>query len=119
MSNKIEITNWKKYKELRNIMCPIVFHGFCGLMIIMKKAESLTDDNPEDSSVTDDSIMTIATADAIMNNKSSKESYLKWGNNYPNAGYGSSFRNWLGSKNHKPYNIFGNGSAMRVSPIVG
>jgi len=66
---------------------------------------------------TDDTVLTIATADAILNNKSFEQAYKEWGNMYPNCSYGNSFRNWLESDNPKPYNSFGNGSAMRVSPI--
>lgn len=72
---------------------------------------------PQGSRYTDDSVMTIATADAILNGKSFTQSYYKWGNSYPKAGYGGMFRKWLMSDNPKPYNSFGNGSAMRVSPI--
>lgn len=72
---------------------------------------------PEGSYATDDSILTIATAESILKNKSFQESYLKWGNKYPNAGYGNNFRDWLRSDNPMPYNSFGNGSAMRVSSI--
>lgn len=70
------------------------------------------------SKYTDDTAMTIATADAILNDKSFKECYLKWGQAYPNAGYGGKFRKWLVDKDPQPYNSFGNGSAMRVSPCA-
>jgi len=40
----------------------------------------------------------------------------KWGRLYPNSGYGGRFGNWLFSGEHEPYNSWGNGSAMRVSP---
>lgn len=63
---------------------------------------------------TDDTVMTIATADAILHNKSFEESYDYWGNKYPNAGYGCMFQSWLSSTNKQSYNSFGNGSAMRV-----
>ena len=71
----------------------------------------------EESQLTDDSVLTIATADAIINKISYKEAYYKWGNMYPRAGYGGSFRKWLKSRNPQPYNSWGNGSAMRVSPV--
>jgi len=45
------------------------------------------------------------------------EIYQRFGRDFPNVGYGFSFREWLQSKEPKPYNSFGNGSAMRVSPI--
>lgn len=73
---------------------------------------------------TDDSVMTIAVAEALMDTmgKSDEEVYnalissmRKWGHKYPNAGYGGMFYEWLHSENPKPYGSFGNGSAMRVS----
>ncbi len=39
------------------------------------------------------------------------------GRKYPKAGYGGLFRRWLNTDNPEPYNSFGNGSAMRVSPV--
>jgi ADP-ribosyl-[dinitrogen reductase] hydrolase len=66
---------------------------------------------------TDDTVMTIATADAILNNMSFQDAYLKWGNKYPNLSYGSNFKSWLLSSDPRPYNSYGNGSAMRVGPI--
>lgn len=69
------------------------------------------------SRFTDDSVLSIATADALLQNYSFEEAYLKWGRKYPLAGYGENFMNWLSSSNPLPYNSFGNGSAMRVAPI--
>ena len=68
---------------------------------------------------TDDTVMTIAVADGLMNGGSSDnfiDSLKKFGRLYPNSGYGSGFRRWLFSNNREPYNSWGNGSAMRVSP---
>jgi len=67
--------------------------------------------------ITDDSVLTIATADAILNNKYYSDCYDYWGNKYPYAGYGGNFKNWLKDGNKQPYNSYGNGSAMRVSPV--
>lgn len=66
---------------------------------------------------TDDTILTVATADAILNGRSYKEAYLDWGRRYPNpkGAYGASFVRWL--RCPEPYNSFGNGAGMRVSPI--
>lgn len=69
------------------------------------------------SEFTDDSVLTVATADALIHHLSYSESYHKWGNLYRDAGYGGSFRRWLRSSNPQPYNSWGNGSAMRVSPV--
>lgn len=68
---------------------------------------------------TDDTICTVAVADAILNNKEYKESMIKWCRLYPHqtGGYGGSFAKWIFSDNPKPYNSYGNGSAMRVSPV--
>lgn len=73
---------------------------------------------------TDDSIMTLALAQAILNcNGDYSDLRLQavscmqaFGNKYPNAGYGGKFRRWLTEKNPAPYNSLGNGAAMRVSP---
>lgn len=77
---------------------------------------------------TDDSVMTIAVGDALINvleNGITNENGIKkeivgsmrvWGKEYPHAGYGGMFRKWL-SSDMGPYNSFGNGSAMRVSSV--
>jgi ADP-ribosylglycohydrolase len=75
----------------------------------------------DDCFFTDDTVMTIATADAIMNGGEKDDfidAYKKWGRLYPNSGYGSGFGNWIHSDSRKPYNSWGNGSAMRVSPCA-
>lgn len=66
---------------------------------------------------TDDSVLTIATADVILNGKGYAEAYKEWGRKYPNAGYGARFSGWLRSDNVTAYGSYGNGSAMRVSPV--
>lgn len=73
-----------------------------------------------ESSFTDDTICTIAIADAIVSGKSYKDSLLEWCRAYPSpmGGYGGSFARWNRSDNPQPYNSFGNGSAMRVSPVA-
>lgn len=70
---------------------------------------------------TDDSVMTCAVADAIMEGGTAKqfvESMKRIGRHYPNAGYGGRFFDWLFSDSVDPYNSYGNGSAMRVSPCA-
>ena len=72
---------------------------------------------------TDDSIMTIAVAKAILENNCEfdglKKKAVEWmqkiGKQYPNCGYGGRFRRWINSNDPKPYLSYGNGSAMRVS----
>jgi ADP-ribosylglycohydrolase len=66
---------------------------------------------------TDDSVLTVAIADAIIRGQSYKESVLAWGRRYPDRGYGWHFGQWLFLDDPRPYNSWGNGSAMRVSPI--
>lgn len=79
------------------------------------------------SRFSDDSVMTIAIADGLL--QVSKDASLDeirsavtrsmqcWGQKYPRAGYGGRFIYWLYAENPQPYGSFGNGSAMRVSPV--
>ena len=69
------------------------------------------------SRFTDDTVLTIAVAYSILSQTSYKDAIKKIGNRYPNAGYGGTFIHWLMSKDAGPYNSWGNGSAMRVSPV--
>ena len=78
------------------------------------------------SEFTDDTVLTIAVAQALMDVESGTKSDIsatvqasmqKWANKYPNAGYGRMFIKWLSSRYPKPYGSFGNGSAMRVSSV--
>lgn len=93
----------------------------------------------EDCFVTDDSIMTLAVAKAIMDTdkefltdnvierqdaiylNSLSQNTIKYmqsiGRKYPDCGYGSSFGQWIFSEDPQPYNSYGNGAAMRISPI--
>ena len=64
---------------------------------------------------TDDTVCTIAVADAIVNQKSFAETLRKWCRKYSFVGYGPSYRRWIRLENGEPYNSWGNGSAMRVS----
>jgi len=66
---------------------------------------------------TDDSVLTIAVAYAITSKTPYYKAIREVGRRYPRAGYGGSFVHWLFSDHPKPYNSWGNGSAMRVSPI--
>lgn len=69
------------------------------------------------SSFTDDTVLTVAVAHAILTGRSYLEAIRDVGRRYPNAGYGGLFSGWLRSEDSRPYNSWGNGSAMRVSPI--
>ena len=69
---------------------------------------------------TDDTICTVAIADAILNGRNYQESLLDWCRRYPSpkGAYGGRFAQWIRSLDPEPYNSFGNGSAMRVSPCA-
>jgi ADP-ribosylglycohydrolase len=79
------------------------------------------------SEFTDDTVMTIAVAEAFLDMQIGEDDdvtrdrlvyYLReWGNRYPHAGYGLRFSRWLRDRHPEPYNSWGNGSAMRVSPV--
>ncbi len=66
---------------------------------------------------TDDTVLTIAIAKAILEDRNYFKAVREIGKKYPHAGYGGSFIHWLRSTAPKPYNSWGNGAAMRVSPI--
>ena len=69
------------------------------------------------SRFTDDTVLTVAVAFSILNNADYASSIKRFGLKYPHAGYGMSFYRWLYSEKSKPYHSWGNGSAMRVSPV--
>ena len=69
------------------------------------------------SAFTDDTVLTMATAHAILTHSSYTVAFKEYGRRYPNAGYGASFHQWLFSPVSTPYNSWGNGAAMRVSPV--
>ncbi|AFZ15394.1 ADP-ribosylation/Crystallin J1 [Crinalium epipsammum PCC 9333] len=73
----------------------------------------------DDSEFTDDSILTVAVADTILNGGNYTEKFKQYFQSYPNpkGGYGGRYLRWASSDNSEPYNSFGNGSAMRVSPV--
>ncbi|MDP2835337.1 MAG: ADP-ribosylglycohydrolase family protein [Pseudomonadota bacterium] len=65
---------------------------------------------------TDDTVLTIAVADALLNHRPPAEAFKDWGRRYPNVSWGGRFSRWLFSDETAPYGSFGNGAAMRVSP---
>jgi ADP-ribosylglycohydrolase len=67
--------------------------------------------------ITDDSVLTLAVADAILSGRGYGKCIHQYAQMYPNCGYGGFFRRWMYSDDPRPYNSFGNGSAMRVSPV--
>jgi ADP-ribosylglycohydrolase len=66
---------------------------------------------------TDDTVMTVATAEACLGGLDYASAFKKWGRLYPDADYGGRFNQWLLDESLKPYNSYGNGSAMRVSAV--
>lgn len=69
------------------------------------------------SRFTDDTVLTIAVAHAILGDGDYARSLQQFGRRHPDAGYGGSFINWLFTPDARPYHSWGNGSAMRVSPV--
>jgi ADP-ribosylglycohydrolase len=69
------------------------------------------------SRFTDDTVLSVATAEAILTDGDYGAAYRKWANLFPQAGYGGAFKRWFVVANAPPYNSFGNGSAMRVGPV--
>lgn len=80
------------------------------------------------STFTDDTVMTLAVAQALLAAAPEEDESLtrcrliasmqRWGKAYPHAGYGTRFLDWLWSDDPQPYHSYGNGSAMRVSPVA-
>jgi ADP-ribosylglycohydrolase len=71
----------------------------------------------EDCKFTDDTVLTIAVADCLMNNGNYTEYIKNYARKYTGRGYGGRFRQWISSESMEPYNSWGNGSAMRVSAV--
>jgi ADP-ribosylglycohydrolase len=71
----------------------------------------------EASRFTDDSVLTIAVADCLLTGSSYVDRFHEYARRYPDRCYGAGFWHWVESGSRKPYNSWGNGSAMRVSPV--
>ena len=121
--------NMKKIIQIRGIKMKGIIGAICGDIIgSTREREGLKSTDfelyPVNSRFTDDTIMTVAIASWILEDRKdlSKKSLIKnlkyFGNNYPSAGYGGLFLNWLEASSPDPYNSWGNGSAMRVSPVA-
>ena len=67
---------------------------------------------------TDDTVLTLAVADSLLHEMPYAEKFREYFHDYPAAGYGGRFRRWARSPQPAPYGSYGNGSAMRVSPIA-
>ncbi|MCB1178415.1 MAG: ADP-ribosylglycohydrolase family protein [Leptospiraceae bacterium] len=96
--------------------------AICGEIIgsIYERNNVFTKDFPlfsKKSKFTDDTTLTIAIVDSIFNKKYFAPTLYRYARKYPNVGYGGSFKKWSKSRHPRPYGSWGNGSAMRVSPI--
>ena len=74
----------------------------------------------KENGFTDDTICTVAVADALLRDRDFGKNIHDWCNRYPHpmGGYGGRFAQWVHSENPQPYKSFGNGAAMRVSPVA-
>ena len=86
--------------------------------------ENFKTDNPAEIPIppprgffTDDTVLTCAVMEALMTDRDYKRAVYAWANKYPDSGYGGRFCSWFRSSDPKPYNSWGNGSAMRVSAV--
>jgi ADP-ribosylglycohydrolase len=69
------------------------------------------------STFTDDTVLTVATAEAILAGEDYAAAYRRLARAHPHRGYGGSFRRWFRQEDARPYHSWGNGAAMRVSPV--
>ena len=99
-------------------MIGVPYEWYCKRNVLIPENFPLWEDFSQPS---DDSVMTIAVAEWLLTPPFKKENLIKimqkWGRKYPNVGYGHLFRKWLEDENPQPYGSYGNGSAMRVSPV--
>jgi ADP-ribosylglycohydrolase len=71
-----------------------------------------------ESRFTDDTVLTVAIADVLLSQGDYPDTLKQYYQYFPHVGYGSTFKAWAGSSSREPYNSWGNGSAMRVSPVA-
>lgn len=69
------------------------------------------------STYTDDTVLSVAVADALLNGSDYVTLFNAYYHRYPSAGFGGSFARWAARRDTAPYHSWGNGSAMRVSPV--
>jgi ADP-ribosylglycohydrolase/protein-tyrosine phosphatase len=122
LSGKVSV-NLRKEKKIEHTMLGAIIGDIVGSTrerhnIKTTEFELL----PAGSRFTDDTVMTLAVAEWLMTDSEHRPETLvqcmqRLGRKYPNAGYGKLFRQWLNSDDPQPYGSYGNGSAMRVSPI--
>lgn len=71
----------------------------------------------EHSRFTDDTVLTVAVAEKLLRGAEYVDLFHRYFHDYPHAGYGGTFVRWASAREREPYNSWGNGSAMRVSPV--
>jgi ADP-ribosylglycohydrolase len=71
-----------------------------------------------ESRFTDDTVLTVAIAEVLLHQGDYTDTLKQYYQQFPHAGYGGTFKAWAGSSSREPYNSWGNGSAMRVSPVA-
>jgi ADP-ribosylglycohydrolase len=122
------LSNWADIYGCMRLSDPITYKGayMLGAIIgdivgsVYEFDNIKTKDFPlfrEDSRITDDTVCTVAVADIILNHKDPVETLVYWCRKYPGMGYGDRFVKWFDLPWQEPYNSFGNGAAMRVSPV--
>ena len=102
-------------------MLGAIIGDIAGSMYESKKYRIKTKDFPffgKYCRFTDDSVCTVAVADILLHDLPTVETMQKWCRRYPNAGYGGNFGMWIYTELPEPYNSYGNGAAMRVSPAA-
>jgi ADP-ribosylglycohydrolase len=72
---------------------------------------------PRGAGFTDDTVLTVATAEVLLGGGDYAETYRRYGRAFPDAGYGGLFLRWVAADGAGPYHSWGNGAAMRVSPV--
>src|SRR5262249_8608726 len=88
---------------------------------VHERARTKTKDFPLltlQSRFTDDTVLTVAVADSLLHGRGYVDAFHDYFHAYPNAGYGGTFWLWAGSRRREPYKSWGNGSAMRGSPVA-
>ena len=88
---------------------------------VHERARTKTKDFPlfaADSRFTDDTVLTVAVAEVLLHGRDYADAFHDYFDAYPAAGYGGTFLWWASSRSREPYNSWGNGSAMRVSPVA-
>ena len=73
---------------------------------------------PAGARFTDDSVLTLAVADCLLHRRDYVDAFHAYASAYPDGIYGGRFETWVKTRSREPYHSWGNGSAMRVSPVA-